>query len=58
MENDILKKKIIENGQLYTPIVVPDILKDSSSFWHTTYQATMASGELMHHSKTDIIGKA
>ena len=28
MENDILKRKIIKNGLLYTPIVVPDILKD------------------------------
>ena len=28
MENNILKWKIIENGLLYTPIVVPDILKD------------------------------
>ena len=28
MENNILKRKIIENGLLYTPIVVPDILKD------------------------------
>ena len=28
MENDILKRKIINNGLLYTPIVVPYILKD------------------------------
>ena len=28
MENDILKRKIVENGLLYAPIVVPDILKD------------------------------
>ena len=28
MENNILKWKIIENGLLYTSIVVPDILKD------------------------------
>ena len=28
MENNILKQKIIENGLLYTPIVVLDILKD------------------------------
>ena len=28
MENDILKQKFIDNGLLYTPIVVPDILKD------------------------------
>ena len=28
MENNILKKNLVENGLLYTPIVVPDILKD------------------------------
>ena len=28
MENNILKQKIIDNGLLYTPIIVPDILKD------------------------------
>ena len=28
MENNILKRKTINNGLLYTPIVVPDILKD------------------------------
>ena len=30
MENNILKRKIIENGLLYTPIVVTDIPKDST----------------------------
>ena len=28
MENNILKCKLIDNGLLYTPILVPDILKD------------------------------
>ena len=28
MENNILKQKTIDNGLLYTPILVPDILKD------------------------------
>ena len=28
MENNILKQKLIDNGLLYTPIIVPDILKD------------------------------
>ena len=28
MENNILKRKLIDNGLLYTPIVVPDVLKD------------------------------
>ena len=26
MENNILKRKLVDNGLLYTPIVVPDIL--------------------------------
>ena len=28
MENEILKKKTVINGILYTPTVVPDMLKD------------------------------
>ena len=28
MENNILKQKLVNNGLLYTPVVVPDILKD------------------------------
>ena len=28
MENNILKPKLVHNGLLYTPVVVPDILKD------------------------------
>ena len=28
MENNILKQKLIDKGLLYTPVVVPDILKD------------------------------
>ena len=28
MENNLLKRKLIDNGPLYMPIVVPDILKD------------------------------
>ena len=28
MENNILKRKLVDNGLLYTPIVVPDILRD------------------------------
>ena len=28
MENNILKRKLVKNGLLYTPMVVPDILKD------------------------------
>ena len=28
MENNILKRKLIKNRLLYTPIVVPNILKD------------------------------
>ena len=28
MENNILKQKLVDNGLLYTPIVVPDVLED------------------------------
>ena len=35
MENNILKQKVIDNGLLYTPIVVPDILKTLSSHFGT-----------------------
>ena len=28
MENNILKKRVIENGLSYKPIVVPDLLKE------------------------------
>ena len=28
MEDEILKKKTVINGILYTPTVVPDVLKD------------------------------
>ena len=28
IENNILKRKLVDNGLLYTPIVVPDILRD------------------------------
>ena len=28
MENNILKRKLVHNGLLYTPVVVPDILRD------------------------------
>ena len=28
MENNILKRKLVDNGLLYTPIVVPDILRE------------------------------
>ena len=28
MENNFLKQKLVDNRLLYTPIVVPDVLKD------------------------------
>ena len=28
MENDILKKKVIEGGLLYKPVIIPEILKE------------------------------
>ena len=58
MENNILKWKIIESGLLYTPIVVPDILKDCllilahDKQGHNGFRRTYAS------LKTDTTGKA
>ena len=28
MENDILKKKVIEGGLLYKPVIIPEILRE------------------------------
>ena len=45
MENNILKQKLVDNGHLYTPIVVPDVLKDCLILAH---KATMDSEEHTH----------
>ena len=57
MENNILKQKLIENGLLYTPIVVPDILKDCllilahDKQGHNGFRRTYASLKNRHHWK-------
>ena len=51
MENDILKTKFINNGLLYTPIVVPDILKDCLLILAHDNETTTDSEGPMVHSK-------
>ena len=57
MENNILKQKIINNGLLYTPIVVPDILKDCllilahDKSGHNGFRRTYASLKYKYHWK-------
>ena len=55
MENDTLKWKLIDNGLLYTPIVVPDILKDCLLIFaqdkqgHNGFRRTYASLKNRYH---------
>ena len=57
MENNILKRKIIDNGLLYMPIVVPDILKDCllilahNKSGHNGFRRTYASLKNRFHWK-------
>ena len=57
MENNILKWKAIENGLLYTPIVVLDILKDCllilahDKQGHNNFRRTYASLKNRYHWK-------
>ena len=57
MENNILKQKTIDNGLLYTPIVVPDILKDCllilahDKQGHSSFRRTYASLKNRYHWK-------
>ena len=57
MENNILKRKIINNGLLYTPIIVPDILKDCllilahDKQGHNGFRRTYASLRNRYHWK-------
>ena len=57
MENNILKRKLIDNGLLYTPIVVPDILKDCllilahDKQGHNGFRRTYASLKNRYHWK-------
>ena len=57
MENNVLQQKIIDNGLLYTPIVVPDILKDCllilphDKQGHNGFRRTYASLKNIYHWK-------
>ena len=57
MENNILKRKLVDHGLLYTPIVVPDILKDCllilahDKQGHNGFRRTYASLKNRYHWK-------
>ena len=57
IEDEILKKKTIINGILYTPTVVPDVLKDCllilahDKQGHNGFKRTYSSLKQMYHSK-------
>ena len=57
MENNILKRKLVDNRLLYTPIVVPDILKDCllilahDKQGHNGFRRTYASLKNRYHWK-------
>ena len=57
LENNILRRKIIDNGLLYTPIIVPDILKDCllilahDKQGHNGFRRTYASLRKRYHWK-------
>ena len=57
MEDEILKKKTVINGILYTPTVVPDVLKDCllilahDKQGHNGFKRTYSSLKQMYHWK-------
>ena len=57
LENNILRRKIIDNGLLYMPIIVPDILKDCllilahDKQGHNGFRRTYASLRNRYHWK-------
>ena len=57
MENNILKRKLFDNGLLYTPIVVPDVLRDCllilahDKQGHNGFRRTYASLKNRYHWK-------
>ena len=57
MEDEILKKKTVINGILYTPIVIPDVLKDCllilahDKQGHNGFKRTYSSLKQMFHWK-------
>ena len=59
MEDEILKKKTVINGILYTPTVVPDVLKDCLLILtHDKQGHNLDSKEPTVHSNRCTIGKA
>ena len=57
MENNILKRKLVDNGLLYTPVVVPDVLRDCLLILphdkqsHNRFRRTYASLKNRYHWK-------
>ena len=57
MENNILKRKLVDNALLYTPMVVPDVLKDCllilahDKQGHNGFRRTYASLKNRYHWK-------
>ena len=57
MENNILKRKLFNNGLLYTPVVVPDVLRDCllilahNKQGHNGFRRTYASLKNRYHWK-------
>ena len=55
MENEILKKKTVINSILYTPTVVPDVLKDCllilahDKQGHNRFKRTYSSLSQLYH---------
>ena len=58
MENEILKKKTVINGLLYTPTVVPDVLKHCLLILAHDKQGHNDSKGPTVHSNSRTIGKA
>ena len=57
MENNILKRKLVNNRLLYTPVVVPDVLRDCllilahDKQGHNRFRRTYASLKNRYHWK-------
>ena len=58
MENNILKRKLVDNGLLYTPIVVPDVLKDCLLILAHNKQGHNGFRRAYASLKTDTTGRA
>ena len=57
MENDILKKKVIECGLLYKPVIIPEILRECllilahNEQGHNGFKRTHSALKTLYHSK-------